>query len=133
MHKTSFFCSGRCSLCQMASEILKGLCGWFTSSPGLFICLAALQQWMDSIKYLDCVDGKAVCMYEDACLCDTTVLNSVIHNCQMTANSGLINFIILSQCAGACHALFLCHIYTHAHLLDTDRFFPTKGVLSDGR
>lgn len=87
---------------------------------------------MDSIKYLDCVDGKAVCMYEDACLCDTTVLNSVAHNCQMTSNSGLlINFVILSQCAGACHTAPVSYI--HTHLLGTDSFFQPNGVLSDGR
>lgn len=94
--------------------MLKGLCGWLTSVPGLFSCLVVLQQWMDSVKYFDCVDGKTVCMCGGACLCDTTVLNSVTQNCRITANSGLlINFGVLKQGAGACHASLLCHTYMH--------------------
>ena len=49
-----FFYGDSCSLCQLASEMLKGLCGWLTSVPGLFGCSVALQWWMASVKYFDC-------------------------------------------------------------------------------
>lgn len=97
--------------------MLKGLHDWFASVLGLFSHLVALQWWMYSVKYLDCVDSKTACACGDACLCDITALNSVTRNCQIPANSGLlINYYILRQRAGACRTSLLFHTYTHPPL-----------------
>lgn len=107
-----FFYGNSCSLCQLATLMLKGLHGWFTFVLGLFSHLVALQWWMDSVKHLDCVDSKTACACGDACLCDITVLNSVTWNCQIPADSGLlINYDILRQRAGACCTSLLFHTY----------------------
>lgn len=57
--KLAFFYGDSCSLRQLASQMLEGLRGWLTSVPGLFSCLVALQWWMDSVKYFDCVEMLA--------------------------------------------------------------------------
>lgn len=71
----------------MSAGILDAESGWLTSVSGLFSCFVALQWWMDSVKYFV---GMEKHMHGDASLCDTTVLNSVTWNCQITANSGLL-------------------------------------------
>lgn len=47
--------------------MLEGFCGWFTSVPDSFSCLVVLEQWVDSVKYFDCVYGKTMWRYLHVC------------------------------------------------------------------